>query len=65
MADKDPLEDMAAYDRLHAALDALGKAPGATIHGNTALEAARRSLRMLQLGLLVASDKAAKGQSEP
>lgn len=57
MADKEPLDDMAAYDRLHAAMLALGSEKGATVHGDTALQAARRTLGMLQLALLTAADK--------
>lgn len=57
MADDKPLSDNQAGDRLHAALEALGTAKGETVRADTALAAARRALRMLQLGLLVASEK--------
>lgn len=52
--EKPPLSDNEADDRLKAALDVLGDEPGATIEANTALEAARRALNMLSLGLISA-----------
>lgn len=57
MADDEPLSDNQAGDRLHAALEALGDAPGATVRADTALKAARRALSLFQLGLLMASEK--------
>lgn len=51
-----PLTDDEAYDRLHAALQALGHDAGETTRGNTALEAARTMLRLLQLGLVKAME---------
>ena len=47
-----PVDDDTAYNLLHSALLALGTAPGETTRGNTALEAARTMLRLLQLGLV-------------
>lgn len=64
MADK-PLDDNAVHDRLHAAIEALGEEPGETVHGNTTLETARRSLRLMQLGHLTASEKAAGHLKDP
>jgi hypothetical protein len=55
MADGEPLSDNLAHDRLHEALEALGEAPGATVHADTALGAARRGLRFLALALVRAS----------
>jgi hypothetical protein len=52
------LSDNQVDDRLKAALDALGEAPGATIRGNTALAAARKTLVLLSMGLIAASLKA-------
>ena len=57
MVDDDPLSDNAAHDRLYKALETLGEAPGASVHANTALKAARRGLRLLALALLCASMK--------
>jgi hypothetical protein len=51
------LTDVEAYDRLHEALLSLGKEPGETTHGDTAIQAARRTLAMLQVGLLVIMEK--------
>ncbi len=45
------LSDQEALDRLARASDALGVEEGATVPGNTALEAARRAVTMLLLGL--------------
>lgn len=56
MAD-DKLSDDEAYETLHRAFLALGKKAGATVRADTALEAARRSLTLLQMGLLKASDE--------
>ena len=51
-----PLTDDEAYDRLHAALQALGSDPGETTRGNTALDVARTMLRLMQLGLVKAME---------
>lgn len=56
MADRDPLSDIEAYDRIHAASQALGTAPGATTRADTAMKAARRALHIVMFGLLKASD---------
>lgn len=48
------LTDEEVYDRLHAALLALGGDAGETARGDTALKAGRRSLTMLQMALLAA-----------
>lgn len=52
--DDKPLSDNEAGDRLHAAEQALGTAPGATVSANTALTAARKALALLKLGLIAA-----------
>lgn len=54
------LTDTQALDALMAARAALGDAPGATVRANTALEAARRGLGMLQIALMTAADQAAE-----
>jgi hypothetical protein len=53
--DNQSLSDNAAHDRLYKALEALGEAPGATVHADTALRAARHALRILALSLVRAS----------
>lgn len=55
MADK-KLTDIEAYDRLHGALQVLDEDAAETVRANTALEAARKALTYLQLGLLKAID---------
>lgn len=57
MPDHKPLSDTEAHDRLCAASEALGDAPGATVRANTALQAARQALSLLQFGLVAAMDK--------
>lgn len=52
------LSDVEIYDRLHASLLALGGDEGETIAGDTAIKAARRTVVMLQAGLLTVMDKA-------
>jgi hypothetical protein len=46
------LSDNEVHDRLTAARDILGEEPGQTAAGDTALEAARRGLRLLSIALL-------------
>jgi len=58
MADLAPLSDNEADDRLKDALAALGQAPGATVRADTALQAARKMLSLLSMGLICASVKA-------
>jgi hypothetical protein len=41
---------------MHAALEVLGNAPGATVRADTALEAARKALMLLQWGLVQAAE---------
>jgi hypothetical protein len=55
IADNRPLSDNEADDRLKAALNALGEAPGVTVAADTALAAARKALSLLSLGLIAAS----------
>lgn len=50
------LSDVAIYDRMHAALEALGREEGETGHGDTAIKAARRALALLQAGHLMKMD---------
>jgi hypothetical protein len=57
MADNRPLSDNEADDRLKAALNALGDAPGITVAADTALAAARKALSLLSLGLIAAGVK--------
>jgi hypothetical protein len=57
MSEKPPLSDDEVYERIHAALLALGRDDGATVRGDTSLKAARKALTMLQLGLLAAMEK--------
>jgi hypothetical protein len=57
MADNRPLSDNEADDRLKAALNALGEAPGVTVAADTALTAARKALSLISLGLIAAGVK--------
>ena len=57
MADHRPLSENEADDRLKAALNALGEAPGVTVAADTALTAARRALSLISLGLIAAGVK--------
>lgn len=50
------LSDTEVHDALHRALLALGRSDGETIRGDTALKAARRSLSIYQMSLLVDLD---------
>ena len=43
--------------RLYAALETIGIDEGETIRGNTALVAARQTLRLLERGLLIAAER--------
>jgi hypothetical protein len=65
MADNRPLSDNEADDRLKAALNALGEAPGVTVAGDTALAAARRALSLLSLGLIAAGVKSELADNNP
>lgn len=51
------LTDVEAYDLLHKAADTLGRAEGSTVRANTALDAARTMLRLMQMALLQASEQ--------
>lgn len=55
------LNDTEVWDRLHAALDAIGDEKGATTHGDTALRSGRRTLILLQMAVL----KAQEAEQEP
>lgn len=50
------LSDNEVGDRLHAAKEAIGDARGQTVRGDTALDAARKALSLLSLGLLYAAE---------
>jgi hypothetical protein len=52
-----PLSDNEVDDRLKAARELLGKDDGETVAGNTALNAARRALELISLGLIKAGLK--------
>ena len=51
MADNRPLSENEADDRLKAALNALGEAPGVTVAADTALAAARKALSLIRWAL--------------
>jgi len=65
------LTDEQVHERVYLAMLSLGKEEGETVRGNTTLEAARRALMLLQLGLVNAMEKnedkniAIKDRSEP
>ena len=48
------LSDNETHDRLVKAREALGEDAAETVHANTAIETARRSLVMLQIALMTA-----------
>jgi len=48
------LSDNETHDRLVKAREALGEDAAETVHANTAIETARRSLVMLQIALVAA-----------
>ena len=52
------LSDVEIHDKLIAASDALGGDAGETVRGDTAISAARKMLRLVQLSLLSAMEKA-------
>jgi hypothetical protein len=52
------LTDLEVYDRLHAALLALGDEDAVTIHGNTAIHAAKQAISMFEAALLTKMIKA-------
>ncbi|RAI34529.1 hypothetical protein [Rhodoplanes serenus] len=58
MPDRPALSDNEVHDRLVAACDVLGDRSGATTRGDTALKAARKALRLFQLGLVMAMEQA-------
>jgi hypothetical protein len=65
MPDEKPLSDTQAGDRIQAALAVLGTAPGRTTAADTALEAARRALRLLSFGLIAAGEKRDQASDPP
>lgn len=52
-----PLSDNEIHGLLVAAGEALGREPGATVRGDTAIKAARRALVLLQFGLVAAMEQ--------
>lgn len=52
MSQGPPISDDEVHRRLHAAREALGDEPGATVHGNTALAASRKALTLFQIAVL-------------
>jgi hypothetical protein len=65
MADNRPLSQNEADDRLKAALNALGEAPGVTVAADTALTAARRALSLISMGLIAAGVKRELADHKP
>ena len=59
------LTDEEAHDRLIAAREALGDDAATSTAANTAMEAARKALVMLQLGLLMAMERRESGDAPP
>lgn len=51
------LNDEAVYERLDDALVKLGDEEGSTPHGDTAIQSAKRVLRLLQMALAVAMER--------
>lgn len=51
-----PLTDDEVFDRLHAALMAIGEDTGESVRGDSALRVARRALTALQMALLMAQE---------
>lgn len=58
MREEKRLTDNEVHDRLVAAVRALGTAEGDTTRGNSALEAARQMIGLLQFGLVAAMERA-------
>ena len=56
MADEKPLSDNHVHDRLCAASEIIGTATAETVHGQSALETARRALVLLQIALIKAAE---------
>lgn len=52
----DKLDDDQVFDRLHAAILALGKEDGETVRGDTAIKSARRMLLLLQMGIIASQE---------
>lgn len=61
----DGLSDSEAGDRLSKAQDALGDEPGASVAADTALSAARKALRLISLGLIVAGEEREAASDPP
>ena len=51
------LTDIDVYNRLQRAIEALGNEGAETVHGNTALDAARLALTAYQVALLANMEK--------
>ncbi|WP_299813523.1 hypothetical protein [Tardiphaga sp.] len=52
-----PLSDNQVGDLLGEALNVIGGAKAQTVRGNTALDAARQAISLMQIGLLMAAEK--------
>lgn len=59
------LSDDEAHNRLVAAREALGDDAGASVPANTALEAARKTLVLLQVALVAAMERAGSSGEPP
>lgn len=60
----DELSDEQVWSRLQVARDALGQEKAASVAADTAMEAARRALLLLQMGVLKSSEDA-RDRGEP
>ena len=61
MSEKSPLTDNQAHDALLNALSLVKGETGATVRAETSLRAAEQALRLLSLGLLMASEANSDG----
>lgn len=52
----DKLDDDQVFDRLYAAILALGDEDGETTRGDTAIKSARRMLLLLQMGIIASQE---------
>lgn len=57
MGDDQKLNDIQVHDLLGDALQVLGDKEAATVRGDTALKTARRTLWLIQIGLLAAAEQ--------
>lgn len=59
-----PISDREVYDRLHAAIIAIGAGPGETMLGDTAMKAARLKLIEIQAAVLMQMEGLLKDMPE-